>query len=79
MLRAPSRVADTALGVVIPLHAHLGMTSVIEDYVNHRKTRTALKTALSFLTAATIVCAHDSFSVVEECIHKRSNTNRRQV
>lgn len=55
VLRAPSRVADTALGLVLPLHAHLGMTSVIEDYATHRPTRTALKTALGLCTAATTV------------------------
>lgn len=53
MLKAPSRVADTALGIVLPLHAHLGMSSVIEDYATHRPTRTALKTALALCTAAT--------------------------
>ena len=55
MLRAPARVADTALGLVLPLHAHLGMTSVIEDYATHRPTRTALKAALGLCTAATAV------------------------
>ena len=53
-------MADTALGVVIPLHAHVGMSSVIEDYVGHRPTRTALKTALTLCTAATLVCGWPS-------------------
>lgn len=48
-------MADTALGLVLPLHAHLGMTSVIEDYATHRPTRTALKAALGLCTAATTV------------------------
>ena len=55
IIKAPSPVADTALGLIIPLHAHLGMTSVIDDYVNHRKTRKALKAILGLCTAAMTV------------------------
>lgn len=55
VLDAPSlySVADVGLGVLIPLHAHVGMRSVILDYVHGSAQKTALL-AMGGLTVATI-------------------------
>lgn len=77
VLRAPARVADTALGLVLPLHAHLGMTSVIEDYATHRPTRTALKAALGLCTAATAVRTSSSPQHTNTFVFTRAATTTR--
>jgi hypothetical protein len=46
-------VADVGLGVLIPLHAHVGMRSVILDYVHGGAQKTALL-AMGGVTVATI-------------------------
>ena len=46
-------VADVGLGVLIPLHAHVGMRSVILDYVHGGAQKTALM-AMGGVTVATI-------------------------
>lgn len=33
----PSKTVDFMLGVVVPLHLHLGMEQIITDYLNKRK------------------------------------------
>ena len=54
-LDAPSlySVADLGLGVLIPLHAHVGMRSVILDYVHGGAQKTALF-VMAGVTVATI-------------------------
>ena len=55
VLDAPTlyTVADLGLGVLIPLHAHVGMRSVILDYVHGGAQKTALL-AMGGVTVATI-------------------------
>ena len=55
LLGAPvSTVVDLACGVVIPLHAHIGMRSVIVDYVHEQSTRDAVLMALAAFTVGSI-------------------------
>ena len=45
---------DFALALSIPLHAHIGMSWVISDYVNSAGSRKAARLALAGLTVATV-------------------------
>ena len=55
LLGAPvSTVVDLACGAIIPLHAHLGMRSVIVDYVHEQSTRDAILMALAAFTVGSI-------------------------
>lgn len=49
-----STVVDVAMGVVVPLHAHIGMRSVIVDYIHERTSREALLMALGAFTIGSI-------------------------
>ena len=54
VLGAPvSTLVDLACGVVIPLHAHVGMRSVIVDYVHDKSSREAILLALAGFTVGT--------------------------
>ena len=51
LLGAPvSTVVDLACGVIVPLHAHIGMRSVLVDYVHEESTREAVIMGLTVLT-----------------------------
>ena len=55
LLGAPiSTIMDLAMGAVIPLHAHIGMRSVIVDYVHDQSTRDAVLMALAAFTVGSI-------------------------
>ena len=55
LLGAPvSTVVDLACGAIIPLHAHLGMRSVLVDYVHDQSTRDAILMALAAFTVGSI-------------------------
>ena len=45
-----STVVDLAMGVLIPLHAHIGMRSVLVDYLHEESTREAVIMGLTVLT-----------------------------
>jgi succinate dehydrogenase hydrophobic anchor subunit len=49
-----STMADLACGVIIPLHAHIGMRSVIVDYVHDNSSREAILLALAAFTVGSI-------------------------
>ena len=54
---APSQPIDIALGIVLPVHCHLGFDSIVTDYVPKRKKPILHGLCMSFLyagTAATI-------------------------
>lgn len=48
-----STVVDLAFGVVIPLHAHIGMRSVLIDYVHDVSTQRIALLVLAVLTGGT--------------------------
>ena len=48
-----STVVDLALGVVIPLHFHIGMRSVLVDYVHDPTSQRMALAALAGVTALT--------------------------
>ncbi len=53
----PHKLTDLALGVILPLHCHLGFSAIIIDYLPKRKfgaIYTISKTMLYLLTAGTI-------------------------
>jgi succinate dehydrogenase (ubiquinone) membrane anchor subunit len=50
-----STVVDLALGVVIPLHFHIGMRSVIVDYVHELPSQRLALAALAGVTVLTAV------------------------
>ncbi len=54
---SPSKPIDIALGIVLPLHCHLGFDSIVTDYVPKRKKPILHGLCMTFLyagTAATI-------------------------
>ena len=53
----PNKPCDLALSLSIPLHAHVGMTHVIEDYVPDPKLRWLFKKMLLGTSAASLVCS----------------------
>lgn len=56
MLGPPvSSAIDLVAGVVVPLHAHMGMRSVIIDYVHEPSTQQVALAALAVLTVGTAV------------------------
>ena len=50
-----SSVVDLAMGVVVPLHAHIGLRNVLVDYVHGASTQKALIAALAGVTVLTAV------------------------
>ncbi len=55
LLGAPvTPIIDLACGVIIPLHAHIGMRSVLVDYVHSDSSRDAILLALAGFTVASI-------------------------
>jgi len=50
-----SSAVDLVAGLVVPLHAHIGMRSVIIDYVHEPSTQQVVLAGLAVLTAATAV------------------------
>lgn len=49
----PGKIVDLALGVVIPLHCHIGFASVITDYLPKRKFAVLYPLARAILMVAT--------------------------
>ncbi|RKO82756.1 CybS-domain-containing protein, partial [Blyttiomyces helicus] len=49
----PQPYIDLALGVVIPLHTHIGFGAIIEDYLPQRRTGVIYKLANGTLYVAT--------------------------
>jgi succinate dehydrogenase (ubiquinone) membrane anchor subunit len=50
---APSKGIDLALGVVLPLHSHIGFGAIITDYLPHRKFPRTYQLARGLLYAGT--------------------------
>lgn len=53
----PNKPCDLALSLSIPIHAHVGLTHVIEDYTPNPKLRWLFKKMLLGTTAASLVCS----------------------
>lgn len=53
----PNRTCDLVLALSIPVHAHVGLTHVIEDYVPDPRLRSALKRMLLGTSLAAIACS----------------------
>jgi succinate dehydrogenase (ubiquinone) membrane anchor subunit len=46
---------DLALGIVLPIHAHIGMQGVVEDYVPRGTLRAGAKIGVAVLTVTTLL------------------------
>lgn len=53
----PNKSCDYILSLSIPIHAHVGMTHVVEDYVSNPKLRWLLKKMLLGTSVASVVCS----------------------
>lgn len=50
---APSKMVDLALGLVLPLHCHIGFSTIITDYLPGRKFPLVYPAAMALLYAGT--------------------------
>lgn len=58
---APNRLVDLAIGILFPLHCHLGFSAIITDYLPKRKFPTVYPITMLLLYAGTAATIYGLF------------------